>query len=97
MTYDPSPDPTPATDPDCPPDPVPDPEPTPDPTPDPEPTPTTDPDETPVGQAIPTTMTRDYLGRRLINATPGTSDATDFMFRGIKTGNLDYLGRPLVA
>lgn len=44
-----------------------------------------------------TTTTKDYLGRALTNGTPGTSDATDHLGRAVKTGDLDYLGRPLVA
>lgn len=44
-----------------------------------------------------TTKTKDYLGRPLTNATPGTSDATDYLGRDVKAGDLDYLGRPLVT
>jgi hypothetical protein len=44
-----------------------------------------------------TTMTKDYLGRPLVNATPGTSQATDSMGRAVVAGNKDYLGRSLVA
>lgn len=54
-------------------------------------------DDDPTPQAVPTTRTKDYIGRSLINTTPGTSDATDFLFRGIKAGDVDYLGRVLVA
>lgn len=44
-----------------------------------------------------TTYTKDFLGRRLVNATPGTSAATDFLGRSVVSGNKDYLGRALVA
>lgn len=44
-----------------------------------------------------TTMTRDHLGRALTNAVPGTDDATDFMGRAVQAGDLDYLGRALLA
>jgi hypothetical protein len=41
---------------------------------------------------------RDSLGRALQNATPGTTDpALDFIGRPIVTGNIDYLGRGLIA
>lgn len=44
-----------------------------------------------------TTTTRkdDYLGRSLVNATPGTSQAVDTLGRNVQTGDLDYLGRNL--
>lgn len=42
-----------------------------------------------------TTYLQDYMGRYLVNATPGTSDATDYMGRNVTTGNKDYMGRPL--
>jgi hypothetical protein len=45
-----------------------------------------------------TTRTKDYMGRLLINANPGTTDpAKDYMGRNVNTGNVDYLGRALVA
>jgi hypothetical protein len=45
-----------------------------------------------------TTRTKDYMGRALANATPGTTDPVlDFLGREILAGNLDYLGRALVA
>ena len=40
---------------------------------------------------------RDHLLRPLVNATPGTSDATDYVGRDVVTGNVDFLGRALVA
>ncbi len=40
---------------------------------------------------------RDYLGRSLTNDTPGTSDATDHLGRDVVTGDLDFVGRDLVA
>lgn len=41
---------------------------------------------------------RDYLGRDLINATPGTTDpAQDGMGRNVQASNLDYMGRGLIA
>lgn len=43
-----------------------------------------------------TTSTKDYLGRALTNATPGTSDATDYLGRAVQTGDKDYLGRALL-
>lgn len=44
-----------------------------------------------------TTRTKDYIGRLLVNATPGTSQATDFLGRAVTAGDKDYLGRALVA
>lgn len=44
-----------------------------------------------------TTYTKDYIGRLLVNATPGTSDATDYLGRDVIAGNKDYMGRALVA
>lgn len=44
-----------------------------------------------------TTDTKDYLGRALVNASPGTSDATDYLGRAVQAGDVDYLGRALVA
>ena len=41
---------------------------------------------------------RDFLGRDLINATPGTTDpAEDFIGRDVLASNLDYMGRGLIA
>jgi hypothetical protein len=42
-------------------------------------------------------MTKDWLGRALTNAVPGTDDATDFLGRAVQAGDVDYLGRGLVA
>lgn len=42
-----------------------------------------------------TTYKEDYSGRDLVNPTPGTSNATDFLGRAVQAGNLDYLGRAL--
>lgn len=45
-----------------------------------------------------TTRTKDYMGRALINGTPGvTNPAKDYMGRNVNTGNVDYIGRGLVA
>lgn len=44
-----------------------------------------------------TLFLRDHLLRPLVNATPGTSDATDSLGRDVQAGDLDYIGRPLVA
>lgn len=45
---------------------------------------------------MPTTLRlRDYLLRRLTNATPGTSNVTDSLGRAIQAGNIDTLGRGL--
>jgi hypothetical protein len=45
-----------------------------------------------------TTRTMDYMGRDLQNATPGTTDPVfDYLGREILAGNLDYMGRALVA
>jgi len=44
-----------------------------------------------------TTMTKDFLARQLVNPTPGTSNATDFLGRSVLAANKDYLGRALVA
>lgn len=49
------------------------------------------------GLLVTTTRTKDYLNRALTNATPGTSNATDHLGRNVVTGNLDFLGRALVA
>lgn len=44
---------------------------------------------------VTTTKTKDYMGRLLVNATPGTSAATDFLGRAVIAGDKDYLGRAL--
>lgn len=44
---------------------------------------------------ITTTKTKDYIGRLLVNPTPGTSQATDFLGRAVVAGDKDYLGRAL--
>ena len=45
-----------------------------------------------------TTRTKDYMGRSLINANPGTTDpAKDYLGRDVLAGNKDDLGRTLVA
>jgi hypothetical protein len=46
---------------------------------------------------VTTTKTKDYLGVPLVNATPGTSAATDYLGRSVVTGDKDYLGRGLVT
>jgi len=73
------------------PQPEPQPEPTPPPT---EPEPAT---EVGVDPMVTTTMTKDFLTRALVNAVPGTSNATDFLGRSVVAANKDYLGRALVA
>jgi len=50
-----------------------------------------------VGLQVTTTMTKDYLGVPLVNAVPGTSQATDRLGRSVVAGNKDYIGRNLVA
>lgn len=43
-----------------------------------------------------TEHTRDFLGRRLRNANPGvTNPVQDFLSRGIKANETDYMGRAL--
>ena len=42
-----------------------------------------------------TTRLQDYIGRWLGNATPGTSDATDHLGRGVTAGDKDFVGRGL--
>ena len=54
-------------------------------------------DEPEVGELVTTTMTKDYLGVPLVNATPGTSNATDRLGRNVVTGNKDFMGRSLLA
>ena len=44
-----------------------------------------------------TTRKEDYLGRNLVNETPGTSDATDYAGRAVIASNKDYLGRNLTT
>ncbi|MGV8064555.1 hypothetical protein PJP13_24130 [Mycobacterium kansasii] len=55
---------------------------------------------------VATPRTKDYLGRALTNASPGTSDATDFLGRSIADPDetptsdgdeTDFLGRGLVV
>jgi hypothetical protein len=43
-----------------------------------------------------TTKLGDFLGRGLVNATPGTSDATDHIGRNVTAGNKDWMGRLLL-
>jgi len=45
---------------------------------------------------VTTTKTKDFLGVALVNATPGTSQATDRLGRSVTAGDKDYLGRALV-
>jgi hypothetical protein len=42
---------------------------------------------------VTTTKLQDYLGRWLVNATPGTSAATDFLGRHVTASDHDFLGR----
>lgn len=45
-----------------------------------------------------TTRLRDFLGRDLQNATPGTTDpALDFLGREVQASDLDYIDRDLIA
>lgn len=44
-----------------------------------------------------TTDTHDYLGRLLVNATPGVSNATDYLGRAVIASDKDYMGRALVT
>lgn len=44
-----------------------------------------------------TTRKEDYLGRDLVNPTPGTSQATDSDGRAVQAGDVDYLGRALTS
>ena len=54
-------------------------------------------DDAEVEELVTTTMTKDYLGVPLVNATPGTSNATDRLGRNVVTGNKDFMGRSLLA
>lgn len=42
-----------------------------------------------------TRQTTDFMGRTLVNPTPGTSDATDAMGRKTVAGGTDFMGRSL--
>lgn len=45
-----------------------------------------------------TTNVKDFLGRRLINDIPGTTNpAKDYLGRAVQAGNKDYLGRALAG
>lgn len=44
-----------------------------------------------------TTFTADYLGRDLINPSPGVSDAADYVGRDVLVGDVDYMGRALTG
>lgn len=46
---------------------------------------------------VTTTRKEDFLGRDLVNPTPGTSDATDHIGRAVVVGDKDFLGRPLTS
>jgi hypothetical protein len=48
------------------------------------------------GLQVTTTRTKDFLGAALVNATPGTSQATDRLGRSVTAGDKDFLGRALV-
>jgi hypothetical protein len=58
---------------------------------------TDEPGDPAIGLQITTTMTKDYLNRPLVNPTPGTSNATDYLGRAVTAGNKDYMARNLVA
>ena len=62
-----------------------------------EPEPEPEPQAEEPGLLVTTTRTKDYMNRSLTNATPGVSNATDHLGRNVVTGNLDHLGRALVA
>lgn len=47
-------------------------------------------------QLVTTTNTKDYLNRALVNAVPGTSQATDYLGRSVITANRDYMARNLI-
>lgn len=42
-----------------------------------------------------TTKLKDYLGRWLGNATPGSTNATDHLGRAVGASNKDFIGRSL--
>jgi hypothetical protein len=42
-----------------------------------------------------TVDTHDYLGRSLVNAVPGTSQAVDYLGRSVAASDKDHLGRGL--
>ena len=44
-----------------------------------------------------TTYKEDFAGRNLTNATPGSSQAKDFLGRNVTAGNKDFLGRSLTS
>ena len=44
-----------------------------------------------------TTAKEDFLGCDLVNATPGTSQATDRLGRSVTAGSKDWLGRSLTS
>jgi hypothetical protein len=46
---------------------------------------------------VTTTRKEDYLGRDLVNATPGTSQAKDTFGRDVVAGDKDFLGRSLTT
>lgn len=79
------------------PEPTPEPEPAPEPAPEPTPEPEVEAPEAEgqePGLQVITTRTKDYLGRAL--QTIGTN-ARDSLGRTTKAGDLDYVGRALVA
>jgi hypothetical protein len=45
---------------------------------------------------VTTTRTKDFLNRPLVNPTPGTSSATDYLGRSVVATDKDFLGRALV-
>ena len=49
-----------------------------------------------VEELVTTLKTKDFLNRLLVNATPGTSQATDFLGRAVVAVDKDYLGRALI-
>lgn len=54
-------------------------------------------DQPQVGETVTTTKTKDFINRPLVNATPGTSAATDYLGRSVVASDKDFLGRALVA
>lgn len=44
-----------------------------------------------------TTSKEDFLGRDLVNGTPGTTQATDYLGRAVGAGSTDFVGRALTS
>lgn len=65
-----------------------------DPEPEPESEPEPEPESPEVNPTATTTRTKDYAGRALTNIA---TNGTDYLGRPILTGNVDFMGRALVA